>query len=100
LWKNGWGVSEYGFSPDGVGTNESWKIDGIENYLDNKVMTFNSWGGFEFEMYNNTSMVFRGISIGKRNLERICCPRIPIFFTIKIKGSHNLKDESGFLVLK
>ena len=44
-----------GFSPDNDGTNDVWRIRGIENYPNNHVRIFNRWGNLVFEMagYDN-----------------------------------------------
>jgi gliding motility-associated-like protein len=94
--------TKYGFSPDDDGINEYWKIDGIENYPENIVQIYNRWGDLVFETtgYNNTTKVFRGIANRKRNLGADKLPEGTYLFYIKIKGSHNLKKEKGFLILK
>ncbi|WP_109851820.1 gliding motility-associated C-terminal domain-containing protein [Aquimarina sp. AU58] len=94
--------TRYGFSPDGDGINEYWEIHNIENYPNNKVSIYNRWGDivFEVEGYNNTSRVFRGIANRKRSLGGDKLPEGTYFFNIKIEGSHNLKKQTGFLVLK
>ncbi|WP_206604248.1 HYR domain-containing protein [Aquimarina sediminis] len=94
--------TRYGFSPDGDGINEYWEIYDIENYPNNKVSIYNRWGDivFEVEGYNNTSRVFRGIANRKRSLGGDELPEGTYFFDIKIEGSHNLRKQTGFLVLK
>ncbi len=94
--------TKYGFSPDGDGINEYWEIDGIDNYPNNKVLIYNRWGDLVFEAtgYNNTSKAFRGIANRKRNLGADILPEGTYFFHIKIDGTHHLKKETGFLVLK
>lgn len=37
------------FSPNGDGTNDTWVIDGLENYPDNELQIFNRWGNVVFE---------------------------------------------------
>ncbi|MNJ86419.1 hypothetical protein D3C87_39130 [compost metagenome] len=36
------------FTPDGDGINETWVIEGIENYPDNELTVFNRWGNLVF----------------------------------------------------
>jgi gliding motility-associated-like protein len=51
-----------GFSPNGDGINDTWIIDGIEQYPDNEVLIFGRWGEelWKGVGYNNTSVVFEG----------------------------------------
>ena len=44
-----------GFSPNDDGANETWWIEGIENYPNNSVQIFNRWGNkiYEVKGYNN-----------------------------------------------
>lgn len=50
------------FSPDGDGTNDTWIIEGIEQYSINTVQIFNRWGDklYDFENYNNADVVWDG----------------------------------------
>jgi len=49
-------------TPNGDGANDTWIIECIENFPDNKVVIFDRWGDKinEFENYNNTSQVWKG----------------------------------------
>jgi gliding motility-associated-like protein len=38
-----------GFSPNGDGTNDTWELDFLANYLDSKVTVFNRWGTIVYE---------------------------------------------------
>ncbi len=51
-----------GFSPNGDGVNDTWVIEGIEKFPENKVMFFNRWGDKVKELinYNNTSVAWGG----------------------------------------
>ena len=44
-----------GISPNGDGINDTWVVDGIQNYPANKVQVFDKWGDMVFEKdnYNN-----------------------------------------------
>lgn len=50
------------FSPDGDGINESWIIDRIDYYPENKVLIFNRWGDLlqKYEGYDNDEKVWEG----------------------------------------
>jgi len=46
-------VPEQVFTPNDDGYNDSWYIDNIERYPDNKVLVFNRWGQKVFEQEGN-----------------------------------------------
>jgi gliding motility-associated-like protein len=52
-------------TPNGDGLNDTWIIDCIENYPDNKVQIFNIWGDLinSFTHYDNTSQVWKGTNL-------------------------------------
>jgi gliding motility-associated-like protein len=52
-------------TPNGDGVNDTWIIDCIENFPDNKVVIFDRWGDKvnEFEGYNNNSISWRGTNL-------------------------------------
>jgi len=94
--------TKYGFSPDGDGINEFWRIDGIENYPDNQVTIFNRLGNIVYQIqgYDNASRVFSGIANKSRTLGADQLPEGTYFFDIQINGPNNLRQLKGFLVLK
>ena len=49
-------VVHNGISPNGDGENDTWIIDGIQNYRNNVVQIFDKWGDMVYEQngYNNT----------------------------------------------
>uniref|UniRef100_UPI002492ABFF Calx-beta domain-containing protein n=1 Tax=Aquimarina aggregata TaxID=1642818 RepID=UPI002492ABFF len=51
-------------SPDENGSNDIFRVEGIECYTDNKVEIFNRWGQlvYEKEQYNNKDNAFKGFS--------------------------------------
>ena len=51
-----------GFSPGGA--NDTWEIDGIQAFPNNKVQIFNRWGNkvYEVNSYNNSDQAWRGTS--------------------------------------
>ncbi len=60
-----------GFSPNNDGTNDFWRITGIEAHPDNSVIIFNRWGNkvYESKPYNNDwdgTNIF-GVSLSRNN---------------------------------
>lgn len=51
-----------GFSPNGDGLNDTWIIQGIENFPNNKVNIYNRWGNAlaKFTNYDNDKNVWKG----------------------------------------
>ena len=94
--------TKYGFSPNGDGVRDTWKIANIENYPNNRVIIYNRWGNVVFEIvgYNNTSRVFDGTANKLTGLGAGELPSGTYFFNIEIQGSHNLKKLKGFIALK
>ncbi|WP_179334930.1 T9SS type B sorting domain-containing protein [Winogradskyella costae] len=95
-------TTKYGFSPDGNGINDFWKIDGIQNYPNNEVMIYNRWGDLVFSIkgYDNNSKVFRGDANKNTKMGAGKLPSGTYFFNIHIDGNHHLKKTQGFVVLK
>jgi gliding motility-associated-like protein len=52
-------------TPNGDGANDTWIIECIENFPDNKVVIFDRWGDKinEYENYNNTSRLWKGTNL-------------------------------------
>ncbi|MGS0747057.1 T9SS type B sorting domain-containing protein [Halpernia sp. GG3] len=44
------------FSPDGDGVNDTWKIDGIENYPETKIKVMDRYGMTGFRHYRERSV--------------------------------------------
>jgi gliding motility-associated-like protein len=57
----GWYIYS-GFTPNNDGDNDTWIIDGIEGFPDNKVTIFNRWEDVvnDFDGYDNISIVWNG----------------------------------------
>ncbi|UOB18513.1 HYR domain-containing protein [Abyssalbus ytuae] len=93
---------KYGFSPDNDGINEFWKINGIENYPNNRVQVFNRWGDliYEAQGYNNTSVVFNGTANRKGSLGAGDLPEGTYFFIIRFKDGERERRTEGFVVIK
>ncbi|MEZ4950489.1 MAG: gliding motility-associated C-terminal domain-containing protein [Saprospiraceae bacterium] len=83
-----------GFSPNRDGMNETFKILGIEEYPDNKVLIFNRWGNkvFETDAYNNNDRVFDGTWQGKD------LPDGTYFYVIEYKDREGVDHKlSGYV---
>jgi uncharacterized repeat protein (TIGR01451 family)/gliding motility-associated-like protein len=90
-------------SPDDIGQNNVFYIEGIECYPDNSVQIFNRWGVlvFERENYNNMDHAFKGISEGRVTVDK--SQELPVgtyFYVLKYKNSKsNSIEKSGYLYL-
>ncbi|MFK8055683.1 MAG: gliding motility-associated C-terminal domain-containing protein [Saprospiraceae bacterium] len=81
-----------GFSPNGDGVNDAFKILGIEDFPENKVMIFNRWGNevFNVENYDNSEgKSFKG-RWGNKTL-----PDGTYFYVIDLGGENGCR--SGYL---
>ncbi len=94
--------TKYGFSPNGDGIRDVWKIMNIENYPNNRVTIYNRWGNVVFQIsgYDNVSRVFNGTANKLTGFGAGELPSGTYFFNIEIQGSHNLKKLKGFIALK
>lgn len=89
------------FSPNGDGVNDTWFIDGIEAFPDNKVSIFNRWGNLVYEAsgYDNSIKVWKGTTntgmlIGNDNT----LPDGTYFYSLDWgKGK---KASTGYVVIK
>ena len=56
-----------GFTPNGDGINDTWVIDNIDKYPNNKVFIFNRWGNklFQTSNYDNKNNYWDGKANGK-----------------------------------
>ncbi len=92
---NGCGMDFYNaFSPDGDGVNDTWEIDGLARFPENKVMIFNRWGDElnSFENYNNVDVVWDGTNSSNEQL-----PAGTYFYVIEIES--NNRQFSGWVQL-
>ncbi len=86
------------FSPNGDGTNDYWRIEGIDFYANNRVRIFDRYNNlvFELEGYNNEEKVWRGDS--NYGLSSASLKEGTFFYSIELEqGSKPIK---GFVVLK
>jgi gliding motility-associated-like protein len=81
-----------GFSPNGDGINDFFKILGIEDFPNNRVLIFNRWGNevFDVEGYDNSdAKSFKG-RFGDKTL-----PDGTYFYVIDLGGEDGCR--SGYL---
>lgn len=78
-----------GFTPNGDGHNDNWRITGIENF-DNHVAVFNRWGDeiWEGNNYDNSTIVWSG-----ENKHGQIVPDGTYFYVVKYKN----KTEKGWV---
>ncbi len=81
-------------TPDNDGYNDTWYIEGIEEYPDNQVLLFNRWGDQirQFENYNNTTVVWDGTN---RYGERL--PAATYYYIIRLRSIN--KVYTGWVVV-
>ncbi len=86
-------------SPNGDGMNDTWIIDGIENYPDNTVTIFSRWGDVIYKArgYDNSHVVWRGEFTNSDGVEIREAPESTYFYLIILNGNIKL---SGYVVLK
>ncbi|MBN4072092.1 gliding motility-associated C-terminal domain-containing protein [Flavobacteriales bacterium AH-315-E23] len=65
----GWHIYN-GFTPNGDGDNDTWIIDGIAGFPNNKVTIFNRWEDVvnDFDGYDNETIVWKGHNKGGQEL--------------------------------
>ena len=86
-----------GFSPDGDGKNDVWRIRSIENYPDNTVRIFNRWGNLVFEIkgYDNQERAWSSYST--RGLVSGDVPDGTYFYLIDL--GNGKKPYSGYVIV-
>lgn len=59
-----------GFTPNGDNRNDSWVIDGIEEFPNNSVYIFNRWGDrvWEKSNYDNNTVLWQGTNLKEEKL--------------------------------
>jgi gliding motility-associated-like protein len=86
-----------GFSPDGDGMNDVWRIRSIENYPNNTVRIFNRWGNLVFEIkgYNNQDQAWSSHSTA--GLVAGDVPDGTYFYLIDL--GNNQPPRSGYVIV-
>ena len=64
-----------GISPDGDGYNDFFRVEGIENFQNNRMQIFNRWGVLIYSVYgyggtDGTQNVFTGYSDGRTTISK------------------------------
>ncbi len=82
----------HGFTPNEDQQNDSWIIDSISNYKDNKVSLYNRWGDlvWSHKNYDNEKVVWRGDNDSGQPL-----PEATYFYIIEF----NNKNQRGWVEL-
>ena len=90
-------------SPNNDGNNDSFFIENLDCYPDNKVEIFNRWGVlvFEGEKYDNKTIAFNGISNGRAVVAKDeVLPAGTYFYILNYKENNGTSvDKSGYLYL-
>ncbi len=73
-----------GITPNSDGRNDTWIIDGIEEYPENEVLLFNRWGDqiMYFRNYNNNNVVWDGRNRNGKEL-----PNGTYYYIVKLKSA-------------
>jgi gliding motility-associated-like protein len=81
-------------TPNGDGNNDSWIIDGIENFPDNEVIVVDRWGTeiFSEKGYNNDEVVWSGENKGGELV-----PRGTYYYFISVRNDQDGIERKGFL---
>jgi gliding motility-associated-like protein len=88
-------------SPNNDGLNDFWRIDGIENYPNNKARIFDRYNNLIFEMsgYDNDENSWRG-QVNHGNFIKGNMPEGTYFYTLQVDLGNGPELYSGYLVLK
>jgi large repetitive protein len=83
-------------TPDNDGINDTWSIENVEEYPENKVLIVDRWGSVIYTAsgYNNETVVWTGLS-QTGNL----VPTGTYFYTVEVTRSNSTMQKRGFLEL-
>ncbi|HYF68264.1 MAG TPA: HYR domain-containing protein, partial [Ohtaekwangia sp.] len=89
------GISKV-ITPDGDGINDSWILDNIDKFKNNKVVVFDRWGSVIYTAtgYNNDNVVWQG-----RNRRGDLVPTGTYYYTISVNSSSEHSRKTGFIEL-
>ena len=90
-------------SPNGDGSNDFFRIEGLDCYPDNRVEIYNRWGVLVFERdgYNNADKSFKGISEGRVTISQSeGLPTGTYYYILKYKDTVGKgQEKAGYLYL-
>ncbi|MEQ9165851.1 MAG: HYR domain-containing protein [Fulvivirga sp.] len=81
-------------TPNNDGNNDTWVLEGIENFPDNEVVVVDRWGGeiFKTTGYDNQRVVWDGT-----NQNGKIVPTGTYFFYISVKTNSSTQKTQGFI---
>jgi len=91
-----------GISPNNDGDNDSWIIDGIRRYPNNRVRIFNRWGNLVYsaEGYNNENVIWYGQSNQGITMGEEILPDGTYYYVIDLDGDSNkIEPIGGYVIL-
>ncbi len=89
-------------SPNDDGINDSFLIEGIDKYPDNKVEIYNRWGVkvYDANSYNESDVMFRGYSDGRVTIKRgDKLPAGTYFYILKYNNGKKEIEKAGYLYI-
>lgn len=89
-------------SPNDDGLNDSFVIEGIDNFPDNEVEIYNRWGVkvYDAKSYNESDNMFRGYSDGRATVKRgDKLPTGTYFYILKYNTGKEVKERKGYLYI-
>lgn len=89
-------------SPNGDGINDTFHIQGIDNYPDNRVEIYNRWGVkvYDANSYNESDNMFRGYSDGRETVNRgVGLPTGTYFYILKYNKNSEIINKTGYLYI-
>lgn len=89
-------------SPNGDGINDSFFIQGINKYPDNRVEIYNRWGVkvFDAQSYNESDNMFTGYSDGRVTVNKGAkLPTGTYFYILKYNNGRDGIESSGYLYI-
>lgn len=89
-------------SPNGDGINDTFHIQGIDKYPDNRVEIYNRWGVkvYEADSYNESDVMFKGYSEGRGTVNKDAgLPAGTYFYILTYKKENETISKTGYLYI-